>query len=359
VKKLERFFAVFDGKRPDRIPYAADILWWYDEHSRSGSLPEEYKNMDLVGVARANGVIAQLDAGFYTREKENVKRIEKTEIIHDNNGRMVKKILRVVDRTPVGKLESVYVSLYEPHMKMASSALAREYPVKTVEDMRVMKYIIDHTTVVPTFEKYTDLQKSLGDDGVALPVIPHSPVNRILFDMMGQMKGLVALFRHQKEVEELMLSIERQQDDVYKLAENLPTRIYEFGEHVHSDLNNPKIFRRYQIPYFRKRIKQLHARNKICYCHWDGYFRSLLPLIKDTNFDAIEAVTPEPAGDVTLAELREAVKGTEIVLWGGVPASIFQEPYSDQYFEKYVLDVLRTMAPGDRFIMGLGDNLGP
>lgn len=189
-------------------------------------------------------------------------------------------------------------------------------------------------------------------------LFPHSPVNRILYDIMGQQRGIIALYRHKEEVEDLMLSIERLDDEIYRLAEKLPSKIFEFGEHVHSDINNPRIFRKYQIPYFRKRIRQLHAKGKICYCHWDGYFRSLLPLIKETGFDAIEGITPKPSGDVTLAELLDAVEG-KIVLWGGIPASIFQEPYSDKYFEKYVIDILRTISPGDRFIMGLGDNLGP
>jgi hypothetical protein len=359
VNKLERFFAVFDGKKIDRLPYAADIFWWYDEHSKSGTLPEEYKNMKLADVARATGILAQLDAGFCRKKRGNVERTEKSEVTYDNEGRMVKKILRFVDRTPVGKLESTYVNLYNPHMKGPSSSLAREFPVKNVEDMRVMKYIFDHTTVEPAFERYVSAQKSLGGDGIALALIPHSPVNRILLDIMGQLRGLVALYRHRQEVEDLMRSIERVQDEIYKLAEKSPARIFEFGEHVHSDFNDPNIFRKYQIPYFRKRIEQLHGKNKICYCHWDGYFRSLLPLIKDTGFDAIEAITPKPAGDVTMAELREAVEGTDIILWGGIPASIFQEPYSEQYFEKYVIDMLKTMAPGDRFIVALGDNLGP
>jgi uroporphyrinogen-III decarboxylase len=352
MKKLERLFAVLQGKKFDRVPFVANIGWWYRIHRRRGSLPKEYRNMDELGVAKSIGFTLQTDTGFIRIVRNNVEKVEKSEKVYGKDGLVKKGWTKIVQKTPVGKLK-------EAHTRTPTSFLPLEHPVKTVKDMRVLKYILDHSSIEPAFEKTVSVQNSYGDDGITLPLLFHSPVNQIIFGYMGQQRGLIALYRHRKEVEDLMLSIERFQDEAIRLAEKLPHKIVLFGEHVHSDINNPKIFRKYQIPYFQKRIAQLHAKGKICCCHWDGYFRSLLPLIKETNFDAIQGVTPEPSGDVTLAELREAVKGTKITLWGGLPASIFQEPYTDKYFKKYVMDTLKTVAPGDRFIMDIGDNLGP
>ncbi len=366
MKKLERLFAVLKGEKFDRLPFAADINWWYGVNKKNGTLPEEYKHMTLIEVARATGVIAQVNTYIYKIETENVERVVRSEAVYDGivgaefagpsplTGLAKKNSAITVLKTPVGKLRFRYVQTPSSEYEWWLT----EFPVKNVEDMRVMKYVFDHSRAEPAFEEYTIRQKSCGDDGLALPVLPHSPVNRIIYDIMGPQRGLIALYRHQKEVEDLMLSIERLDDEIYQLAEKHPSKIFEFGEHVHSDLNDPKIFIKYQIPYFRKRIAPLHAKHKICNCHWDGYFRDLLSLIKEIDFDVIEGVTPKPSGDVTLTELRDAVEG-KTVLWGGIPASVFCDPYSDQYFEKYVLDTLKTVAPGDRFIMGLGDNLGP
>jgi hypothetical protein len=352
MKKLERLFAVLQGKKFDRVPFVAMIEWWYREHSRHGSLPEEYRNMDELGVAKSIGCILLRGTGFTRIERENVEKVEKSERVYGKDKFVKKGWTKIVEKTPVGKLKSAFnVTPF--------SALPVEYPVKTRKDMRVLKYILDHSSVEPAFEKTVSVQNVFGDDGIALPCLPHSPVNQIIFGYMGQQNGLIALYRYRKEAEDLMLSLERFQDETYRLAEKLPHKILHFAEHVHSDINNPKIFNKYQIPYFQKRIARLHAKGKVCSCHWDGYFRNLLPYIKDTNFDALHGVTPEPSGDVTLAELREAVKGTKITLWGGIPASIFQEPYTDKYFKKYVMDTLKTVAPGDRFIMDIGDNLGP
>jgi len=351
MKNLERIFAVLQGKKFDRLPFVATITWWYNEHRARGTLPEKYKNTDALGVAKDVGFTLLDGTGFYRIRRENIETVVRSELVYDGSALVKKGLTAVVEKTPVGKLESVRVST-------GLSNLPKEFPVKTVEDMKTMKYILDHSRVEPTFEEYVSMQKYYGDDGLVLPIIPHSPVNSILYDIMGQQRGIVALYRYQKEVEDLMMSIEGLQDEIYRLAEKLPSKIIHFGEHVHSVINDPRIFKKYQIPYFKKRIAQLHAKGKICSCHWDGHFKDLLPLIKDTGFDAIHGVTPKPSGDVTLTELIDAVEG-KTVLWGGIPAPIFQEPFTDQHFEEYVMNILKTIAPGDRFIMDIGDNLGP
>jgi hypothetical protein len=354
MKKLERLFAVFEGNKLDRIPFFADVNWWYSQHRSKGTLPYEFKNMDLLGVAKTCGFIAELGGGFYRQKNtaENIEVISKSEYVQDGFGNTKEGWRTTITKTPLGKIERLDVST-------SSSNLTKEFPVKTVSDIHVMKYLLDHTSIEPAFEGFSESQKKAGDDGLVLAYTPHSPLNTILFDLMGQYNGLIALNRHKREVEDLMLSIERIQDQIYRFAEKVPSKIIKFGEHVHADINNPKIFKKYQIPYFRKRVKKLHNCKKICICHWDGYFRKLLPFIRETGFDAIEGVTPKPSGDVTLAELRKSLEGTDIALWGGIPASIFQEPYTDKYFKKYVKDTLKTIAPGERFVMALGDNLGP
>jgi hypothetical protein len=352
LKKLERFFSVFNKKPLDRLPFFADVGWWWSEHTRKGTHKPEYRNKDFFDIAEENGFIAELNPRYYLLQRENIETTEKTETTFDGEGSIVRGKGKIITRTPKGKLKTSFIITSE-------SNLTREFPLKKVEDMKIMEYILDHSKVEPAFEGYSATQKNAGDNGLILALTPHSPLNTLLYDFMGQTNGLIALYKHRNEVESLMNTIDRFQDQIYKIAERVPSKVIKFGEHVHSVINDPRLFKKYQIPFFHRRVKQLHERGKICCCHWDGYFRDLLPLIRETGFDAIEGVTPKPGGDVTLAELKKSIEGTDIVLWGGIPASIFQEPYTDEYFKKYVRNVLKTIAPGDHFIVALGDNLGP
>ena len=46
-------------------------------------------------------------------------------------------------------------------------------------------------------------------------------------------------------------------------------------------------------------------------------------------------------------------------LWGGIPATILCEGFSEEYVRHYVLDELKAISPGDGFIMVIGDMLPP
>jgi hypothetical protein len=42
-----------------------------------------------------------------------------------------------------------------------------------------------------------------------------------------------------------------------------------------------------------------------------------------------------------------------------VPSTILGDPVTDEAFESYMLDLFRTIAPGDAFVLGVADNVMP
>ena len=156
MKKLERLFAVLQGKKFDRVPFVADIGWWYREHSRRGSMPEEYRDMDELGVAKSIGFILLRGTGFIRIVRENVEKVEKSDKVYGKDGFVKKGWTKIVQKTPVGKLK-------ETHKNTPTSNLPVEHPVKTRKDMRVLKYIIDHSSIEPAFEKTVSVQNVFGD----------------------------------------------------------------------------------------------------------------------------------------------------------------------------------------------------
>ena len=79
-------------------------------------------------------------------------------------------------------------------------------------------------------------------------------------------------------------------------------------------------------------------------------------MFRDTRIDIGEAVTPAPQTLVTMKEFRKEL-GDEVTIWGGIPSILFEPMYSDEDFDTYVKNLFREMAPGYRFIVGMGDNL--
>ena len=58
---------------------------------------------------------------------------------------------------------------------------------------------------------------------------------------------------------------------------------------------------------------------------------------------------------VTTTELRKAW-GDKITIWGGLPTLILESTYSDEEFDAYVINLFKEVAPGNNFIVGMGDN---
>ena len=46
-----------------------------------------------------------------------------------------------------------------------------------------------------------------------------------------------------------------------------------------------------------------------------------------------------------------------VAMWGGVASTVLTDVYSDDEFERYLEGLFAAIAPGDRFILGFGDNV--
>ena len=51
----ERLLKVFNGERPDVMPWFADLTYWYHAALKRGTLPEKYKGDGVVDLYRDLG----------------------------------------------------------------------------------------------------------------------------------------------------------------------------------------------------------------------------------------------------------------------------------------------------------------
>ena len=133
-----------------------------------------------------------------------------------------------------------------------------------------------------------------------------------------------------------------------------PIRAINFGENVHAGTLSPDLFKLYHLPACRRRCERLHQAGKFCSSHWDGDTRSLLAYIRESGLDGVEAITPEPQGDVTLEEVREAF-GDDQVLLDGIPAVYFDDVYPVDTLIDCAQRVIDLFAP--RLVLGISDEI--
>jgi len=80
----------------------------------------------------------------------------------------------------------------------------------------------------------------------------------------------------------------------------------------------------------------------------------MLPYLRETGLHGVEALTPEPMGDMTLEEIKEAV-GEEMVCLDLLPAIHFLPQYSTQEVLDFAKRVIDMFAP--RLILGVSDEI--
>ena len=129
----------------------------------------------------------------------------------------------------------------------------------------------------------------------------------------------------------------------------------EFFRLIDAFIDSPKIYEQYLMPYYQKRVEQIHKTKKLCHIHMDGALKPLLPLLSHVDFDGIEAVTPLPQGDVTLEEIKEALGN--IILLDGMPAIYFLPEYPEEELFAFTEKILKMFAPN--IILGISDELPP
>jgi len=98
----------------------------------------------------------------------------------------------------------------------------------------------------------------------------------------------------------------------------------------------------------------MHRRGKLIGCHFDGQCGSIRAAIAETPLDYIEAFTPAPDTDMTLAEARAAWPGK--VLWINFPSSLHLR--SDADVEAATVGLLGELGNDpDGFIMEVTEDV--
>jgi uroporphyrinogen-III decarboxylase len=135
-----------------------------------------------------------------------------------------------------------------------------------------------------------------------------------------------------------------------------PVQILNLGENIDASLDPQPIWREHLVPYYRKRVDELHTAGNLVSIHVDGTMRPLLKHLRDCPWDGIEAATPVLQRDVSLEEIKDALG--DLILLDGIPALGFPpEQYSVEGLVECVKQVVDLFHP--RLILGISDEIPP
>lgn len=324
----ERVLAALTWNEPDRVPLTV-YDWMLPRGTKERLLREG-------GV----GLITRLPA-----HRVEHRQVEFSSREYWENG---KRFVRRTIHTPVG---DVWQTL-EPEGAYDTSSWIRSHFIKGPEDYRVMEFVWRDMVIHSNAEQVRETVRRLGDDGVVFVRMAKVPVQEMLYQMMG-MERFGLDYRFQRDLfDSLHDTMLKRYEELYDLAAAMPVDIIQLGDNISSDVVGEERFREYCMPVYKRLHEQLKGTGKLLAVHMDGRLRSLKNLIGEAELDVVEALTPPPMGDLSVAEAREAWPGK--ALWINFTSSMHIEP--EEVIEEHTRQLLEEAGSKRGFAISVTED---
>ena len=346
MTKRDRYLKALRNEAVDDLVWAPNFDYWLAVNTAEGTLPAEYAGMSRNDIVRAiGGYIWNRAGGVATILDQSVK-----DEWRDESGVRVHEC-----RTPVGAVREVYHVSEGAHR----TKYLAEHFIKDLQDIEVMKYIVQATRYEPRYDATERALIETGDDGVVLNGVPCVPFIQFAKMDAGYVNGYYLWTDHREEVDSLVNLYFDKFLECCRIAADGPADVIATGDNMDGLTLPPNMFREYAIPFYREAKKITSAKGKIFEGHWCGRTESLLPLVPGCGLDCVEAIVTQPMADVTLERALDMLAG-EVVLQGGIPSVLVcEEGGTSDDFARYIRDVIVPLKGRKGFILGMSDNVPP
>lgn len=197
-----------------------------------------------------------------------------------------------------------------------------KHPIETIEELRVLKNIWLNSSYVEQedneFEKtMNESVQEIRNDGIMVNLVNPSPVQQLLENDCGVINFYYLYQDYPEEVEELldiMHSCRKQEYEI--LGRRTPLDCVIPVENTSTLMISPQLYEKLSLPQISDYVNILHKHKKLAVLNMCGHLKALLPLIKDTGCDGINATTPPPLGDTLFEDVLQ-VFGDETMILGG------------------------------------------
>ncbi|MDP7398247.1 MAG: hypothetical protein QF541_15360, partial [Lentisphaeria bacterium] len=144
--------------------------------------------------------------------------------------------------------------------------------IKGPEDYAVVKYMVENTEYIADYFPVEQAMDWIGDDGLVISSLPHSPMQMLMINWIGSEGG--RFFFHHADcpelVDDLYHALCESRRPLYEIAAKAPAPIVLCGDNVDAVLVTPTLFRDYFMPVYQEQAELLHRHGKLMSVHMDG-----------------------------------------------------------------------------------------
>lgn len=354
------------------IPWVPRFDLYFNAHHLAGTLPEKYQHCEsALEMSMEMGVGYHAVTPDYLRPSDPDGIVDRALGIYRLHEFPYRVYLRGVERkvecegdrtcvtyrTPKGTVQTQVFFTGEMRSAGASISWIEQHAIKDEDDFDVVGYIFENAEVEPDYEGYLRLKSRVGDAGVVVAnaCSAASPMQFILRDLMDPTRFFYALYDYPRKLERLAEQIAAFFRRFMPIAAQAPAEVIQFGANFDATITYPPFFSEHILPWIEEFSSMAHEHGKYVLCHTDGENDGLWDLYRQSGMDIAEAVALKPMTKNTIGEVLEAASG-RMTIFGGV-SSILLQPLScsEREFEAAVREVIGSVGPRDRLILGISD----
>jgi len=262
--------------------------------------------------------------------------------------------IRTTVRTPAGTIDEVQKRMPEDaRIPRALLPWHEQYFFKTPADYEPIEAMIRQRRYSPNHAAFARAMEEAGGDLVLVATLGYSPLQELIYNVMGIEQFAFEWRDRRPQVLRLYDALTEDRRKVYPLLAESPAFVVLYCGNVSPEVVGVERFERYILPHYDELAEVLHARGKVVGVHFDARMRPLAPAVAGSKIDFLEAFTPVPTGDMSVAEARAA--WPDKALWINFPSTVHLEPPAD--VEQATVEILRQAAPGKRFLIGITETV--
>ena len=326
----ERVLRALRFERVDRMPFTI-----YECKIPQCAAERDLRNRGMCIVHR--------NVSAFRSRRPNVKT---TTTVFQQDG---KWLHRTVHETPVGALST----LGEP---AGFTTWMHERMFKSPDDYKALLFLIEDERFEPNYEAFAEAEKWMGEDVILRAAFGYEPMQALISsEMIGMEEFCLQWMDHRDEILKLYEAIVRKRREVYPIVAASPATHANYGGNVVPEIVSPAMFEEYYLPHYLEAAEAMHKHGKLIGSHFDDDCGPLAPLMAKAGLDYIEAFTPAPTTDMTLAQAR-AVWPNQ-ALWVNFPSQTHLKP--DAEVERATVDLLNELDNVDGVLMGITEDMPP
>lgn len=317
----EQLLTVLRGGRVDRVPFTC----------YTGLMPE--------GAAGIGNLIPVQSASLYQAETPGVSSTSRD---------VAPGVRETTMQTPWGTLTQL------AHTETGyGSSWTKEHWIKAPGDYAVVEQMIRHTNLTAYPEGCSAALEAVGDRGVVIAWTNRTPFQRLWIEYAGMERLALDLMDCPEAVQSVLDAMFDQSEQIMRMAVQSPAEIVWIPDNITGEMTGPPVFSRYLKPYYEMVCDILLPAGKLPVTHMDGMLRQIAGCIAETDLPVMEAFTPPPDGNLSVAEAREL--WPKKALWLNFPSSVHL--CESEEIKRVTEDLVRQAGDGRGFAIGVTENI--